>query len=296
MEATTNEVANIEQGLVRTGLTVKNAQELLQAYGMPLTRAGELLAEYEQLEVTDESQTELMQKAKDMRLELRDIRLDVKKRHDELKADVLQRANAIDYVERTVRSFIKPAEEYLEQQEKFVQRLKAEKLARLLAERKAELLMYVDDIAPYFAGLGALPEDKYKALLAQLKKAKQDADKAAALEAEKLERERAEAREAKARAEAAEAKAREAEAEAQRLRNEAAAAAKTEADKKAAEEAAAAKAAAAPDKDKLIAAVKALELNVPPLDTEAGLAVYERLAKHLASTTDMYIKQIEKEL
>lgn len=289
-------IVDWQGGLVQSGLDVNDAQTLLQAYGMPLTEVGELLNSYKDIEVTSVDQKDEMKKAREVRLKLKAARVDIKKRHDELKADVLVKSNAIDFVNRTAANMIKEAEEYLEAQEKFAERLAAAELATKVANRKAELLMYTDDITPYLMGLGTLPEDKYKALLASLQKAKEDADKAAKLEAEQRERERAESEANRAKAEAAEAKAREAEAEAERLR-------KAEADRLAAEqaererqEAEAAKAAAAPDKEKLIAGLDGLFVNAPALVTDKAMELLVAINDDLAALQAKHKKIIEEQL
>jgi len=289
-------IVDWQGGLVQSGLDVNDAQTLLQAYGMPLTEVGELLNSYKDIEVTSVDQKDEMKKAREVRLKLKAARVDIKKRHDELKADVLVKSNAIDFVNRTAANMIKEAEEYLEAQEKFAERLAAAELATKVANRKAELLMYTDDITPYLMGLGTLPEDKYKALLASLQKAKEDADKAAKLEAEQRERERAESEANRAKAEAAEAKAREAEAEAARLRQ-------AEADRAAAERAeqerqaaAAAKAAAAPDREKLIAGLDGLFVNAPALATDKAMELLVDINDDLTALVAKHKKIIEEQL
>lgn len=289
-------IVDWQGGLVKSGLAITDAQALLQAYGMPLTEVGDILNSYKDIVVTDASQKDDMKKAREVRLQLKAARVSIKKRHDELKADVLVKANAIDFVNREAANLIKEAEEYLEAQEKFAERLAAAKLAELVANRKAELLMYTDDITPYLMGLGTLPEDKYKALLASLQKAKEDADKAAKLEAEQRERERAESEANRAKAEAAEAKAREAEAEAAKLRQ-------AEADRLAAEqaererqEAEAAKAAAAPDKEKLIAGIDGLFVNAPALVTDKAMELLVAINDDLAALQAKHKKIIEEQL
>lgn len=294
------QVVNIEQGLIDSGLQITDAKQLLEAYGMPLVRVGELLAEYESIKVTDVNDQATMQRAREMRLELKGYRVDIKKRHDALKSDVLKQAQAIDFVERTARQFIAPAEEYLEKQENFAKHLAAERAQKKLAERKAALLKWTDNIAPYEAGLLALSDEDFEQLEHDLKTAKENADAAAKLqEAERqkeLEKARAEKAEADAKAAKAEAEAkaeREKAAKLQREKDEAAAKEKAEADAKAA---AAKKAAAAPDKQQLLDAVGCIELPTPSLKTDEGIELFGKIEAHLAKTLDMYRKQIKEGL
>lgn len=286
MADTAVQVVNIEQGLIDSGLQIKDAKQLLTAYGMPLVRVGELLAQYESIVVSDVNDQATMQRAREMRLELKGYRVDIKKRHDTLKADVLRQAQAIDFVERTARNFIEPAEKYLEAQEKYAENLAKERALKKLAERKAELLKYTDNIAPYEAGLLALSDEDFEYLVMDLQKAKENADAAAKLaEAERqkeLEKARAEKAEADARAAKAEAAAKEERDKAAALQAEkdaaAAKVAKEEADKLAAAKAA----AAAPDKEQMLKAIDAVELPTPALKTDAAMELHDKIATHLA--------------
>lgn len=300
MAKNNSQVANIEQGLVDSGLQITDAKTLLSAYGMPLVRAGELLTQYESIVVSDINDTATMQKAREMRLELKAIRVDVKKKHDLLKADVLKQANAIDFVERTVRQFIQPAEAHLEAQEKYAENLAKERAQKKLAERKAELLKYTDNIAPYEAGLLALSDEDFDYLVHDLKMAKENAEAAAKLAEEQRQKELATARAEKAEADAKAAKA-EAEAKAEREKAAKLQAEKDEAERKAKAEAdakaeAARKAAAAPDKQQLLDAVGCIELPTPSLKTDAGIELFGKIEAHLERTLEMYRKQIKEGL
>jgi hypothetical protein len=294
------QVNTMEQGLIDSGLQITDAKQLLEAYGMPLVRVGELLSQYQNIVVTDVNDQATMQRAREMRLELKGYRVDIKKKHDALKADVLKQAQAIDFVERTARNFIAPAEEYLEKQENFAKHLAAERAQKKLAERKAALLKWTDNIAPYEAGLLALSDEDFEQLEYDLQRAKENADAAAKLaEAERqkeLEKARAEKAEADARAAKAEAaaKAERDKAAALQAEKDAAAAkvAKEEADKLAAAKAA----AAAPDKEQMLKAIDAVELPTPALKTDAAMELHDKIATHLAKTLDMYRKQIKEGL
>lgn len=299
------QVVNIEQGLLDSGLQITDAKQLLEAYGMPLVRVGELLAQYQDIVVTDVNDQANMQRAREMRLELKGYRVDIKKRHDTLKADVLKQAQAIDFVERTARNFIAPAEEYLEKQENFAKHLAAERAQKKLAERKAALLKWTDNIAPYEAGLLALSDEDFEQLEHDLKTAKENADAAAKLaEAERqkeLEKARADKAEADAKAAAAAEEARKERqaAEAERAKAAKLQAEKDEAERKAKAEAdakaeAARKAAAAPDKQQLLDAIGCVELPTPSLKTDAGIEMFGKIEAHLAKTLDMYRKQIKE--
>lgn len=300
MADTAVQVANMEQGLIDSGLQITDAKQLLTAYGMPLVRVGELLSQYQDIVVTDVNDQATMQRAREMRLELKGYRVDIKKRHDVLKADVLKQAQAIDFVERTARNIIEPAEKYLEAQEKFAENLAKERAQKKLAQREAALLKWTDNIAPYKAGLLALSDEDFEQLEHDLKTAKENKDAAAKLaEAERqkeLEKARADKAEADKKAADAEAKAEAERKKAAALQKEkddaAAAKAKEEADKLAAAKAA----AAAPDKQQLLDAISCVELPTPSLKTDEGIELFGKIEAHLAKTLDMYRKQIKEGL
>ena len=92
--ATNSQVLDIRDGLVKSGLEITDAEQLIKAYGAPFTEVGEILATYKDIVVTDVSQKEEMQKARKMRLALRGQRVQIKKTHDFLKADVLKQSKA----------------------------------------------------------------------------------------------------------------------------------------------------------------------------------------------------------
>ena len=318
-------VNDIEAQIVeKTGLEIKDAKDLLTAYGMPLTEAGELLAEAETLEVTAEDQTDKMARAREIRLQLQKIRIATKAKHDEIKEDVKKRGDAIDFVERTVRGFIEPAEAKLKEAEKFAEYAEQARKDARTKERLAIIAQYTDNVGIY--NVEDLADDAFALIVDDLKaahaaraaaEAKRVEDEKAAELARQAEQEKqrklrlaAEKKLAAERAErkAADEKAARAQAEADALKKaeqdriaaeeakkatDAAAEAKRVADEKAAAE----KAAAAPDKEKLLAWISEFEMVVPgDLTTDAGKAVAQRIATHLDESTKTYRKLIESEL
>lgn len=223
-----------------------NASQLLEAFGAPFEEAGELLSTYKSIEVTSEDDKKSMTEAREKRLKLRSVRLDVENRRKELKEDSLRVGQAIDGVAKYVRETIEPAEEYLSGQEKFAELRQAERDEQLRAERLEKLSVYVEDVSVYgittkttdeqFDAIFAGAKSQYEAKIAAEKRAEEDrlaAEKAEREEQERVRKENeklrkeAEEREAKAKAEAEkrekaeaeESKKREAE-EAKRLETE----------------------------------------------------------------------------
>jgi hypothetical protein len=95
----------------------------------------EIAAEWEKkakvIIVTKETQTAEMQMARTGRLFLKEKRVAIEKARKELKEQALREGKAIDGIANVLKALIVPIEEYLENQERFVE---------IQAERKAETL------------------------------------------------------------------------------------------------------------------------------------------------------------
>lgn len=315
----------------QSGLPAKAAEALLAEYGEPLTEASRLVAEYKAgkvLIVSDENDKEGMKKAESLRKQFKAARLALAKQHKEVKAEALNRTQAIDLVKRLALAQLEPIEEHLLLQEKYAETKKAERIAQKVAERVQELSPYVEDTSVY--NFAEMTDHAYDELLAGAKetkrlKEKAEADRIAAEKAEmarieaarkeiaqreKVAREKAEAeadelRKLQAQKEAELAKeraAREALEQAEKARQEAELAAqRAEEERLALVEqnriAAEAKAQSAPDKEKLLAYVATIGgAEFPTLATEKGEAINLRIANHMAQTLAMYRELIEKEL
>lgn len=318
-------------------LTIPNA-EVLPPSMLSNIREGfaEAFAQAEQwrgkalsIRVTSLADTEAMKEAREIRLQLKAIRVEAEKKRKALKEDALVMGRAIDGVNNLLLAAIQPLERHLEEQEKFAERLAEQERQRRLAERTEALQPYLEagQVVPALDIMTEAQFAKYLEDAKLLHAAKIEAAKKA--EAERIAREQAEAaererlrienerlkaeaaeREAKAKAEreAAEkaqreaaAKARkerealEAKAKAEREAREAAerelAAKKAEEEAKAKAEAAAAKkAAAAPDKAKLRGFAQQVRLLVvPDATTEAG----RKVAAEVAAKVESFAQWIE---
>ena len=216
------------------GIEKSDVAKLVEAFGGPFEEAGQILATYKDIKVTDEKDTAGMAKARELRLILKKARTTVENNRKELKADIVKQGKAIDSVARYVKEEIEPAEEYLELQEKFAELAQAKREADLKAKRIEQLMQYTDDLSVY--NLDGMTEDQFNTLLATLKaqyeaEQKRIADEAKAkAEAEEAERKRIEEQakenarlkaeaEAREKAEAIEREKREKE-EAERLEKE----------------------------------------------------------------------------
>lgn len=105
-------------------------------------------AEAQSLIVTDESQTELMKRARQGRLVLKDKRIAIEHTRKELKEDSLKEGRAIDAVAKLLTGLIEPTEQFLLQQEEFAKRAEAQRqiaLQQLITGRRQLLREYNDD-------------------------------------------------------------------------------------------------------------------------------------------------------
>lgn len=298
-------------------LARERAVELLDQYGVPFTEAGELMTEGRAITVTEEDDKVGMQKARELRLRLRQHRIVIEKKHDELKADSLAYGRAVDLVQRVALEQIKPVEEHLLLQEKYAETKAQERRQTRIAERTALLAAYTDDPGSYH--FADLDDEQFDLVLAGAK-AKHDervaAEKAAEdariaeqkrIEEERLQRQRQaeqEARDAREQAEVARKAQAEAEAKALAERQERE---RLEAEQRAreAEEAAEKQRAAeeqrrreaAPDREKLLSYVDQLEsVPAPSLATPEAQEVLASVSQHLNAATDQYRGRIKEVL
>ena len=294
------------------------AKPLSEIFAIYQTTLEKWEAQVDTIVVTDITQKVEMQRARMARLELKDARVAMDKTRLNLVAGLKARTGTIDATARAIREKMEELEARLLEQEQFAERHAAREKQNLKLQREAEIAPYLDGV-PFFGDISDLSEAQYAQLLsekmfiAQTKAdaaGKQEADRLARVEAERIEHERvatenkrlkaeadrveAERAEERRKADAAAAVERQklaaAEAEAKKVRDTLAAKLKAEADEKArieskriadekAAKEAARKAAAAPDKAKLIAfAALIRSLPVPALsDRRAFLDLTEKI-------------------
>lgn len=183
-EVVGNELAVI---LNEQGVSPENQKTLVEAFGGPFLEVGEILADYQDLKVTDVTQVKEMSEAREKRLALKNARTTVERKRKELKEDSLKTGRAIDAVARFVKEQIEPAEKYLEEQEKFKElKEKAEAAERLTARTEA-IAKFTD---PSLYNLVDMPEESFQELLIKL-----DREAAEKAEAERKAQEEQVARE-----------------------------------------------------------------------------------------------------
>jgi hypothetical protein len=118
----------------------------------------------ESIIVTDVSQTDLITKAREMRLKMKSIRTSTEYVRKELKAESLRRGKAIDGMANIIKFLIEPIEQHLEKQENFVVLQQQAKIDEVKAKRIEELAKHGVD-ATLYPDLGTMPDDLYEKLV-----------------------------------------------------------------------------------------------------------------------------------
>ncbi|QDT46210.1 IgA-specific serine endopeptidase autotransporter precursor [Symmachiella dynata] len=182
-------------------VTIKEAQisetdaSLLQTTFAPyFKRAEEWRKKAESISVTSVDDKEAMKNAREARLHLKNIRVDVEKTRKELKEESLRKGKAIDGMANVIKFLIVPIEEHLDKQEKFVEIQEQKRKKELKIKREQELMEIEVDTS--FYNLGDMPDEQYAKLLESSTQAynmaKEAAEKA---NQERIAKEKAEAKE-----------------------------------------------------------------------------------------------------
>lgn len=116
-----------------------------------------------EMEQTEERSTE----AKKLRLAIAKIRIEADKVRKEQKDEYLRAGNAIQGVYNILRFAVEEKENKLKDIETYYERIEAEKIARIQAERESELLKYEADSAGL--DLGKMPETVWSTYLSGVK-------------------------------------------------------------------------------------------------------------------------------
>lgn len=123
-----------------SNLEPTKAQFILDNFQNYFEIASEWEKKAKSIVVTKDDQVAEMQMARTGRLFLRQKRIDVENARKKLKEQALREGKAIDGIANVLKAVIVPIEEYLEQQEKFVEIKEAKRVEamRLEAEKRAE--------------------------------------------------------------------------------------------------------------------------------------------------------------
>jgi hypothetical protein len=115
--------------------------------------------------VTDESQTDLMEQAKEGKKLLKAKRIEIEKKRKLLKEQSLNEGRLIDSVAKHLTSLIEPAEKYLEVQEKYAEQKEWERKQDLKRERYLLLEPYLEVIDPNTIQLDIISEEAFTTIL-----------------------------------------------------------------------------------------------------------------------------------
>ena len=186
MENQNNEIALVAQN---AGLAPTGVENLLKRFAAYFNEAKKLAEGAREIIVTDESQTDLMLKAREARLSLKSLRTHVEAVRVELKEQSLREGRAIDGVSNLIKALIVPVEEHLEKQEKYAEVKALERIQKKYEERVNLLSPFVEDISLY--AIKDMPDAVFDNLLAGCKasyQAKKDAE--AKAEADRIAKEK----------------------------------------------------------------------------------------------------------
>lgn len=277
---------------------------LVESYAGFYTTANQLATEAKTIKVESIDQVEEMQKARDIRLKLKAVRVETEKTRKELKEQSLREGKAIDGMANIIKALVVPVEEYLENQEKFAERIKEAEDKEVEQRRINELSKYVESVEVYKLHPSDMSTDTFEQLVKAAKtaheaqiKAEQEAEaeRARVAEEERKENERIREENAKLQKER-EAREKELALERQKVEKEREAREKWEREAKEkqaailAEQEAKAK---APDKDKVKIFVRELEnIEFPKVATDE----YVELVNNFKQKLNLLIVDLKNKL
>lgn len=191
MDKPNNELVTV---IEQAGLDEPKAATLYAGFNGIYQQASVLVADAKNIAVTEESDVEGMTRAREVRLALKRLRVEAEELRKTSKEGIVREGKAIDGVANILKAMIVPAEEWLEQQEKFAEIARAKREQEVYDERVRELSPFVGlSVAHY--NLREMTEDEYATVLSDAKANHQRwLDEEAALEKERIEREKEEER------------------------------------------------------------------------------------------------------
>lgn len=172
----------------------EKSQILLKSFGQSFREAQEIVAGIKTIKVKDEFDIASMKLAREARLKLRSTRTKAEKIRKKLKEASLRESRAIDGIANIIKALIIPAEEYLEEQEKYAIRLREIRLAKIEKDREDKISQYVENIDVYNLSPEVLSDTAFKILLKNAKSAYAAQQEALRIEKENRLREEQEAK------------------------------------------------------------------------------------------------------
>jgi hypothetical protein len=167
--------------------TITTTQELttLDRFAPFEAQAKEWMAKAELIKVTDVNQVDLIKGAKEARLALRRIRIDIENTRVELKDEYLRKGNEIQSIANRLKGLIEPIESHLKEQEDFEEIQKAKIKKELFDIRLAKLRPLMGKEAELML-LAEMTENAFMNMLSGAKLAKEQNEREAEQELERL--------------------------------------------------------------------------------------------------------------
>lgn len=146
-------------------LSPEVANDLQKSFSPLFEKAKEWENKAKDIVVKDINDTEMMKKAREVRLELKKIRVDAEKVKTKYKEDILLKGRAIDGMFNIIKYLIVPIEKNLEDQEKFAELKEQQRLDELEQNRKDQYSKFIiDENAPVY-DFRTMPEEVFQTLL-----------------------------------------------------------------------------------------------------------------------------------
>jgi len=149
----------------QAGLAQEKSQQLLAKFGEFFQDARQTVEFAKSIKVTSVDQVEEMKKARETRLELKSIRNQVENTRKELKEQSLREGKAIDGIANVIKALIVPVEQFLDEQEKFAERIEAERKNSIEKSRVDMLSQYVENVEVYSLHPDKLSNESFDQLL-----------------------------------------------------------------------------------------------------------------------------------
>jgi len=155
-----------ENGLIavvkEAGLPEAQTKMALEQFQGFFNHASKFEEEARAIEVTGVEQVDEMARARELRLELKHIRVETEKRRKVLKAQSLREGKAIDGMANIIKAIVVPLEEHLTNQEMYAENQEKKRRAALATIREEELGKLCDYPRTY--NLEGMSEDEYEAV------------------------------------------------------------------------------------------------------------------------------------
>lgn len=176
-----------------SGLEKTKADFILEKFQDYFKIAADWEAKAKMLVVTSPDQVAEMKMAREGRLYLKAKRVEIERARKELKEQSLREGKAIDGIANVLKGLIEPTEDYLEQQEKFVELQEEKRKAEVRAARQEEMLSL--GMVPELYDITNMPADIYAGLITARKDVmRQEEEAAKRAEEERIAREAEEKR------------------------------------------------------------------------------------------------------